>query len=127
MMCHVFFMILGLILPPLAVSECPDIEDEPVMYPYDEELFLCADVYQGHGDYDAIQACNICEEDGFYQFYADNGRENPGEVSQYFPMGSIVIMPGCTFYGFADINYEGEVRQYAGGQVIPYVEELDEY
>ncbi len=118
-------MLLGLILPPLTTAECPDIDDEPVMYPYDEKLFLCADIYQGPGDYDAMQACNSCEP--FGQVYYRNGYAENGTEGQHYPIiGSIIVMPGCTFDGFSDSNFEGEVRQYEGGQVIPYVEELDD-
>ena len=36
----------------------------------------------------------------------------------FYPIGSIIIMEGCTFYGFEGPAYGEHVREYAGPQVI---------
>ena len=37
----------------------------------------------------------------------DHTDYDPGE-ERYIPMGSIMVLPGCTAYLFKDNNYEGE-------------------
>ncbi len=33
-------------------------------------------------------------------------------------MGSLIVLAGCTFYGFGSINYEGDIYQYNGALTV---------
>ncbi len=43
----------------------------------------------------------------------------PGEDGQYIPVGSLMVLPGCTFYGFSEPNYEGNVIEFGGPDEVP--------
>ncbi len=49
----------------LTLSECPAIEEVPVLFPNNPRFFNCGVQYQGPGDYNEIQACNTCPSQGF--------------------------------------------------------------
>ncbi len=95
----VFFSVL-----PLSLSECPSLESIDVLY--DDQTFLCTVDYQGPGDADAIQACNDCESEGGYDFPIPDGYENSVDTDDaIFPVGSLQVLAGCTYYGFTEQNY----------------------
>ncbi len=88
-------------------AECPSMKDVPVWYTEDSK-FLCAVQYLGWGDQDAIRACNSCTtSDG--EEYPDgfkiaDGADEQGSEDHYFPMGSVIVRPGCTLYLYSVSN-----------------------
>ncbi len=116
---------LGLCVP-LVIAVCPNIEDEPVLYPSDETLFTCADLYFGPGNEISAQACTTCEEEGLGQSYSWNGEDALGEAGSYLYLGSLVVMPGCSFYAFSEASFGGDITEYGSGQVIPMVDAFTE-
>ena len=40
----------------------------------------------------------------------DHG-DRSASAGHYYPMGSIMVLPGCTAYLFKDYNYKGEIRE----------------
>ena len=99
------------LLVPMAAGQCPSINELDVLY--DSTTFMCAYIWQGPGDDDAIQACTEC--DGFGEVQCEDGFSDPGLEGYFDPVGSIITMPGCTFYGFGDYNYKGDVDEYPEG------------
>ncbi len=99
------------LLAPMAAGQCPEINELDVLY--DSDTFMCAYDWQGPGDDDDIQACTEC--DGFGEAHVPDGFSHSADEGQYFPFGSIITMPGCTFYGFEDYNYAGDVDEYPEG------------
>ncbi len=104
-------MALLALLAPMAAGECPNINELDVLY--DSDTFMCVYVWQGPGDDDAIQACTECEE--FGEAHLEDGYSYSQPEGQYYPIGSLITMPGCTFYGFGDYNYAGDVYPYDEG------------
>ena len=45
-----------------------------------------------------------CNDDFYDDVSGDQESALPGEG---YPLGSIFVHPGCTFYGFHDYNYQG--------------------
>ena len=75
-------------------SQCPNIVDLPVLNEAGDE-FYCALFWQGHGNPEPIDACN-----GGSGPVMDNADwDAPPGV--YMPMESIIVMAGCTLYGYA--------------------------
>ena len=107
-------MALLALLVPMAAGQCPEINELDVLY--DSDTFMCAYVWQGPGDDDPIQACTLCDElsDGEIMLRED-GHSHSADEGQYTPIGSLITMPGCTFYGFGDYNYAGDVDEYPEG------------
>ncbi len=58
---------------PLALCECPAIDEVPVLNPDNPRIFNCGVMYQGPGDYNEIQACNVCPSDGFHSWNLADG------------------------------------------------------
>ncbi len=106
--------ILGLLaLLPVVTPECPDINSIPVM-DRSYRRFNCALIYfKVVGDNDPIQACN-----GTPGLWASSHNATAPSGYWYF-LGSIIVLPGCTLYGFKDRNYRGTVEDYIGPGLWP--------
>ena len=47
-----------------------------------------------------------------------DGKANfPGtpDDDDFYSCGSLIVNPGCTFMGYSDIHYEGQVEEVLGG------------
>merc|ERR1712223_1830860 len=94
-------------------AECPPVDSVPVMHPLINDTFNCARKYSGPGDAQPIQGCNTCSYGGDdYVFDAEDGYDYPDGG---FLVGSLIVNPGCTFYGFQYDNYEGDVYTFTAG------------
>jgi len=91
------------------LAECPSTNSVPVMHPGLADTFNCARVWMGPSDPQPIQSCNTC--DG-HEDFADIF---DGESRADLYIGSMIVQPGCTFYGFSEPDYHGEVREYSPG------------
>lgn len=89
-------------------AECPALDSVPVMY--DDETFLCARLWDASGDADPIQGCNTCDSTP-YESTTEDGYEH--EYSR--PVGSLIVNPGCIFYGFSEREFEGTVDEFPAG------------
>jgi len=77
-------------------------------YPHEEEGYpTCAYYWSEEGDDWPVDACNGIRR------YAAEGDYNPS--SDYYPMGSIYVKPGCTMYLYEDYNFEGTREEIYDG------------
>jgi len=99
-------------------SECPQVNDLPVYY--DENTFYCARFYYGFGDDLEIRGCNGCS----IQEYGDlnDGFDQDAGDGRQFPVGSLIVRPGCTFYQFHESHYNGGWNVYEGPGIWPKIE-----
>ena len=51
----------------------------------------------------------------------DGFQDTQTECNSFFPFGSIMVMDGCTFYGFQANDYQEGVTEYPGPQTYPKV------
>jgi len=94
-------------------GECPNMDDIPVMY--DKEHFTCAWAYSGAGSAYDVDACNDCYgSTGFHYTYHDQTESDSG-ICCYWPIGSLIIRPGCQIYLYSDVGYHGDVTTYGPG------------
>ncbi len=42
-------------------------------------------------------------------------------MGQFYPIGSLIVMPGCTYNGFSEHNFDGLRARHQGPLTIPYV------
>ncbi len=82
---------------------------------YDSDTLACAYIWQGPGNSDATQACTKC--DGFRKAQLEDGygKTQQAGSNRVYPVGSIMVMPGCTFHGFHEPNYSGDFWPYPEG------------
>ena len=93
------------------------MNDIPVMF--SDDLFMCAMYWRGWGGEHSVSACNgndITNHNSIHLLYLNLDRSK--EVSDHkdatqddthlYPMGSIMVKPGCTLYLYRDPNYSGE-------------------
>jgi len=77
-------------------------------YPHEQDSYpICAYYWDGEGDSWPVDACNG------YRYYARESDYNP--TSDYYPMGSIYVMPGCTMYLYEDYNFSGDRQEIYDG------------
>ncbi len=110
-----YLALLGL-LAPVVKAECPPLEDVPVMHPEEEDTFNCARRYSLVGADHPVQGCNACQAEHEFDWDYDNydgyKYNNPnGQIG----IGSMIVLPGCTFYGFSQGDYLGTVYEYSAG------------
>jgi len=86
-------------------SGCPDISELPIVQ---EKKFIGFRWYMEKGHDIPALSCNGPLYDGV------NEQQVSAPPGQRYPVGSIFVHPGCTFYGFHDKNFEGEVTIYTG-------------
>ena len=112
------FILLSLALTPIS-GECPSIEDIPVKYAND---WLCVAWWWGHGNPYSPDACNgtyFCIKTQFFNsdiliysgvkhYEVDTAAADcDAGDGRYYPMGSYIVMPGCTFYMYMDSYWSG--------------------
>jgi hypothetical protein len=104
-------------------GDCPGISDVHTMY--DQNTFTCARVYQGYGDDLEHNACNDCSGGhNYYEVY--DGEDYYGNPDLWLHYGSIIVKPGCHFYGFYDYAYQKLDVIYEDpasnkGALVPYI------
>ena len=93
-----------------SLQECPEVKDLPVYY--NSEKFYCARFYYGHGHDLPLHGCNGCS----LQNYADipEGTNLDAGSGMQYPLGSLIVRPGCTFYQFHEDHYNGGWNVYEG-------------
>jgi len=116
----VFLICLVLVsLADKVKPECPAVDDLPV-YHGGSNTFFCARHYYGTGSDLAINACNGCS----LQNYADwvDGENLDAGAGRLYPVGSLIVRPGCTFYQFSETGYNGGWNVFEGPGIWPKIE-----
>jgi len=91
---------------------CPTVDEVPVMdSKYD--VFVCFAIWDGWGDSTMVGGCNGEREYGY------DGKKWKGQGNKMWPVGSILVKNGCTFYGYEEMNYKGDLIKYKGPNVYP--------
>ena len=129
-------LILPLICFHVTTGECPQMNDIPVMCPdwesyCQKDTFTCMRKWYEWGDNLSVNACNgeystvqllvmfnMCRDEFLHsvvtmryegdEFTYGDHSDNDAPEGYYSPMGSIMVLPGCTAYLFKDYHYEGE-------------------
>ena len=91
-------------------AECPDVNDLPVYF--NDDTFFCARFYYGHGDDLALHGCNGCDISTYIDL-PDNTNQDAGD-GYHYPVGSVIVRPGCTFYQFHESHYNGNWKTFEG-------------
>lgn len=92
---------------------CPRLSDlNTTIEVHGEEKYLCSVFYTGFGGKYAFNSCNG------RSFYVPDGLRVQGENGFYFPMGSILVKPGCTMYLFKYPYFSGESVKIGAGSVF---------
>ena len=111
------YFLIGVVaaIASLLNAECPPASDVPVMCEYRNNTFNCARAWDGIGSDEPIQGCNNCSDvhpsiDDYYDYR--DGEDWPGWPGAYFEIGSLLVLPGCKFYGFSEQNYKGNVQNF---------------
>jgi len=86
-------------------SGCPDISDLPIVK---DKQFIGFRMYRGRGNDIPALSCTGDIAD------VTSGTQWTTEPGHCFPIGSIFVHPGCTFYGFHEVNYQGSYIEYTG-------------
>lgn len=91
---------------------CPRIQDIPVMNDTENE-FVCCRTWDGWGDSEEVGGCNVISWTGLdkYRFEGIEGK--------MFGVGSLIVKAGCTYYGYKDYNFKGDVIKYSGPETYP--------
>ena len=74
-------------------SECQNLENYPV-FDHSRNLFICAHTYHDEGADVPIRGCN-----GDENVYGDGTNWTRDDGYGPAPVGSVVVMPGCTMTG----------------------------
>ena len=117
MVLKLLFALVNFALLILVKSECPGLDQLPDKI--NDNTYLCARFYYGHGHDLAVRGCNGCSTATFADI-PDGDDENAPDKYQY-PMGSILVKPGCTLYVFHDHNYGGSYDTYQGPALLSHV------
>ena len=98
-------------------AECPGLEDIKDMQ--NDQTFTCARFYYGWGHDLGVRGCNGCS----ISEYADipHGMDLDAGKDRHYPMGSIMVKPGCTLYVFHDNNFGGSYDKYEGPTILSRV------
>ena len=114
----------GLLLLAFEIkAECPASDRLPVRFPEDESKYFCARFYLGPGKDGPFNGCSGCS--AYPEEYIDvyDGQDFRTYFDDGYPLGSLVVRPGCTFYQFTDIDteavlFEGGVHQNVDNGVL---------
>ena len=98
-------------------AECPGLEDIHDMY--HDETFTCARFYYGWGHDLSVRGCNGCSIANYVDI--PHGIDLDAGNGYHYPMGSIMVKPGCTLYVFHDHNYGGSCDIYDGPTIVSKV------
>ncbi len=107
------YLALLALLAAWVKAECPPMEDVKVMW--DEDTFNCARMWMGTGADHPVQGCNACTEGQESDWDYFDEAENAGGGGGYFSVGSLMVLPGCTFYGFDQSDFLGGIFEYSAG------------
>ncbi len=110
MLRHLLILALSL---HLGHGECPNMKDLPVMF--DDQTFLCAKVFKGEGHEFAVSGCNACDSNQGY--LVPHGEDDDSDEHRYFPVGSILVKPGCTMYYYSVIP---KVQNYVNNPIFTW-------
>lgn len=99
-------------------GECPALVDVPDML--STTTFTCARIYYGVGHALGVRGCNDCPLSGAFDL-GDKDDYDAGP-NRLFPMGSVMVKPGCTLYVFHENNYAGSYDRYDGPAIYSKVE-----
>lgn len=69
----------------------------------DNGKFTCATVFDKPGGLYSVDSCN-----GSPTTYHDGDKMTVRDYIHYYPMGSILIRPGCSLYIYLEVNYKGQ-------------------
>lgn len=97
------------------LSECPKINDLPVLNDAGDR-FYCAWYWYGFGSTEPIDACN---GDQWHAMDDEDRDVGPDQEGWYWPTGSIIVKAGCTFYGYENNHWSGELIKYYGPATFP--------
>ena len=78
----------------LTNGECPAMNELPVMTDAGDN-FYCAFVWDNWGGKDQFEGCN-----GNNAVWLKGEDKPNAEPEDYYGCGSIIVKPGCTFYGY---------------------------
>merc|ERR1711942_214566 len=95
---------------------CPDISELPIVW---NKQFLGFRYYEGKGNDIPALSCT-----GDYHDQV-NGEQHSATPGRGWPIGSIFVHPGCTFYGFHDYDYQGSYTEWTGPLFISNVPEWE--
>ena len=57
--------------------------------------------WEGWGDSTVVNGCNKCESyDPVNGYHVYGGEDSTGTYDTYYPMGSLIVRPGCKMYLF---------------------------
>jgi len=112
----------GKVLIPVDVDEditnrtaggCPTFAEIPVANLHEghpeKDYFYGGRFYQGAGSDIPALACTG------YHFDMEDGYKHSATPGNFYPFGSLMVNPGCTWYLFEGYNYEGRYVEYSGG------------
>lgn len=106
---------------PLGVNgKCPAITDVPDTY---EGRKVCAQFWhtQGHD-----QTGKVCNEECGQGYNILDEQDMTAPEGKSYPMGSIIVNPGCHFYGYTGENYKDHVVTYENldntGLIVPNIQ-----
>jgi len=93
---------------------CPELSDLPnTIKFYGNNRILCARFYSGFGGKYPVNSCNGNHYDIPDDYTLDAGK------GYFYPMGSILVKPGCDLYLFESTNLgNGNSHQYSTGRVF---------
>lgn len=110
-------MIVPLICLLFAISTsdgaCPEIADLPVQ---DNKRFIGA-LWWFELPYNGHVASLSCSGNGYSTVYSGQMKSS----NTAFILTSLIVMPGCTFYGFPEPNYKGDPKFIEGPRLIKSV------
>jgi len=112
------YFLIGVIaaIASLLNAECPPASDVPVMCESMNDTFNCARAWIGKGSDEPIEGCNNCIGDYYDGDDICDGEDwNTVDGLSCYLFGSLLVLPGCTFYGFSEHNYTGEVQTFDSG------------
>ena len=92
---------------------CPSFSEVPVAQMHEDkpedDYFWAGRYYRGQGHDIPDLACN---ED---MVPTKDGYRHSSPPGSNIVMGSLMVLPGCTWYLFEDYDYEGEWMEFSGG------------
>merc|ERR1711915_142792 len=95
-------------------EHCPQLSDLPIV-DSSRDNFHGARLYQGQGHDVPDLSCNGD------QFDLMSGYRASAPDGQGYPLGTLYVHAGCSFYGFKGHNYQGDYTQYDGPVFISKV------
>ena len=117
------FMLLSLLAR--VKSECKDIKEYDD-YDKDKKNWFCSHTYYGYGYGSLIQGCTLqnktlyANED--FSVNEAGKYEAPSWGIKAIPVGSVVVLPGCTLYAFEVCT---NIHKYQNQRITDYIMVFD--